>query len=503
VSRLRRLLTLMALCATLLQPTAARAWAADGGAVPRFEPTSCPTTPIPVPALESARCGFLVVPENRRERDGRTIRLMVAIVPAASSHPAREPIVHLTGGPGGIALFEAQQLVGAGLNRSHALILMDQRGTFYDEPALTCPVIDEFNHSILGQRYDSELTRAQHIAATAACRQQLQAKSAALAAYNTLENADDFADLRRALGYDLYDLYGVSYGTDLALTIMRRHPEGIRSVVLDSVVPPHVAAPPGFWTAAAAGFGNLFAACQMQPSCEARYPHLERTFTELVRKLERDPVVATIPDPRTGGPIRVLLDGGALVNTLVNISFATPLFADVPSWIAQLAGGDPTAFARFRALVVTPPGFDAYGLAYGVLCAELVPFSSEGQVLRAGARAFPSYPKSVLAQAPQIPYVYHDCRIWNVPRLPEAREMTHSVVPTLLLSGSFDAVTPLAWAQAAASGLSNSTVVSIPGVGHFVLPRSQCAQSVVSSFLENPRAPDTGCVASLRPPVFS
>jgi pimeloyl-ACP methyl ester carboxylesterase len=76
-------------------------------------------------------------------------------------------------------------------------------------------------------------------------------------------------------------------------------------------------------------------------------------------------------------------------------------------------------------------------------------------------------------------------------------------VPTLILSGSFDAVTPLAWAYAAAETLPNSRVVEIPGVGHFVAPESPCAQSVIASFLARPDAPDTSCVASLRPPAFA
>jgi TAP-like protein len=82
-----------------------------------------------------------------------------------------------------------------------------------------------------------------------------------------------------------------------------------------------------------------------------------------------------------------------------------------------------------------------------VFCSEWIPFFTQRQVLLAGERAFPSYPRSVLAQAPQLPYIYDDCRIWDVPPRPEAREMTRSAVPTLLLSGSFDAVTSLAWAR--------------------------------------------------------
>jgi pimeloyl-ACP methyl ester carboxylesterase len=78
-----------------------------------------------------------------------------------------------------------------------------------------------------------------------------------------------------------------------------------------------------------------------------------------------------------------------------------------------------------------------------------------------------------------------------------------SDVPTLILSGSFDAVTPLAWAYAAAETLHNARIASIPGVGHFVAPESPCAQSIIASFLLRPDAPDTNSVATLRPPTFT
>ena len=61
-----------------------------------------------------------------------------------------------------------------------------------------------------------------------------------LMAYNTASNAADINDLRLALGYDQVNLWGGSYGTRLALGVMRDYPEGLRSVVLDSVYPPDV-----------------------------------------------------------------------------------------------------------------------------------------------------------------------------------------------------------------------------------------------------------------------
>ena len=85
--------------------------------------------PGQLPALRTARCGFLVVPENRSDPRGRTIRLAVAVVPAVAERPAPEPLVFLEGGPGGSAFLESQRLVDAGFNRDRDLILVDQRGT--------------------------------------------------------------------------------------------------------------------------------------------------------------------------------------------------------------------------------------------------------------------------------------------------------------------------------------------------------------------------------------
>jgi len=374
------LAALAALVASALVVSPAAGGQAPAGYEPRFESAPCPTQ-FPLPALQNARCGFLVVPENRSKPEGRTIRLAVAIVPAVAQQPAPDPLVHLTGGPGGVAILEAQQLVDAGFNRDRDLILMDQRGTFLSEPALTCEVIDRFNRLQVALPLDARSTRRKHVAATRKCRRQLVAKGIDIAAYNTTENAADFADLRRALGYDQWDVFGVSYGTDLALTILRDHPEGLRSVILDSTVPPSIVELSEFWPNARDGFQNIFRACTAQARCHSSFPNLERTFTKLVRRLESDPVRTTVPDPNTGQPTPVVLDGGALANWLVTMSFYTPSFKDVPSLIAQLAAGDPQSIATLRLQQVTPPGFVGYGLTYGVICSEWVPFDSEREVL--------------------------------------------------------------------------------------------------------------------------
>ena len=115
-----------------------------------------------------------------------------------------------------------------------------------------------------------------------------------------------------------------------------------------------------------------------------------------------------------------------------------------------------------------------YGLAFGVSCRESYPFATPEDLAAAGRKAFPDYPASIQRRGVgSWAYFNEDCReVWKVPAAPEAMHRpVASSIPTLLISGSFDTLTSLAGAKAAAAKLSNATIISIPGIGHFCLPR--------------------------------
>jgi len=145
----------------------------------------------------------------------------------------------------------------------------------------------------------------------------------------------------------------------------------------------------------------------------------------------------------------------------------------------------------------------SYGLGYGVVCREQYPFPRR-ELSAAGKQAFPFYPTSITEQAVSTwAYNNDDCRrIWRVPAAVDAHRPLTTNLPALLVSGSFDAVTDLDFAKKVAATLAKGTIISIPGIGHFVIANSQCAQTVVRSFFDNPDAPDTGCVGSLKPLPF-
>ncbi|MFF5446507.1 alpha/beta fold hydrolase [Streptomyces sp. NPDC012888] len=469
----------------------------------RFEPGPCPKTADPVPELEGARCGTLTVPENRTKPGSRNITLAVAIVPAANGDPKPDPIVWLAGGPGDDAVGEAKMAVTGGLNRDRDVIFMSQRGTYSADPALTCRNIDEFNARATGLVYGAPATERQHVAATKACRDKLAATGADLAAYDDIESAADLAALRTTLGLDQWNVFGISYGTQLALVYMRLHPEGIRSVGIDGVLPPSTGGSAVTWRAAKQGFDGVFKACAEQPACNRRYPNLAATFERLVRDLEAKPVTTTVTLPGSDKQVKVVLDGGALVNWLTAATHVAP---QVPAALDELARGEPRRIAQQWASGKYSPqaiGRLSHGLVYGVFCGEWTPYETEAEALRAGQQAYPSFPRSVQEQAPGLTFLRPDCDVWDVPAAPRSiRDVTRSDIPTLVLSGGFDAQTAAANGPYVARTLPRSTVVTVPYEPHVVFATSKCAQAITLSFFDTPTDPDTGCLKDLKPPEF-
>jgi pimeloyl-ACP methyl ester carboxylesterase len=437
---------------------------------------------------------------------------MVAKYPARSPAKQPDPIVYLHGGPGDIAPLEVNGLITADFIRDRDIFVVSQRGTWFSEPALTCAASDDFARELLGLRFYSEATKRAHLASTAACHRELTATGAELRAYNSTESATDFAELRKVLGIARWNVYGTSYGSYLAQTLMRDHPEGIRSVVLDSVLPTTYTVAAN-WQNARDGFDNLFQACAAEGACNAAHPRLQETFTRLVNKLEAEPLTTTINDPVTGKDLKIVLDGGALIDWLRNQNYGLPTLRAAPDRIVGLAADRRDAveaIAKDRAERAPPSGPDipalSYGLAFGVSCREDYPFATPEDLAAAGRKAFPDYPASIQREGVGgWAYFNEDCRdVWKVPPAPEAmHQPVASDIPTLLISGSFDTLTSLAGAKAAATRLSKATIISIPGVGHFVSPASPCAQTVVVSFLADPDTPNTSCVGALRPPSFT
>ena len=259
--------------------------------VPRFISSSCPfPVGFGLAAGKTVRCGYLIVPEDRTKPNGRTIKLAVAIFKSPVQHPAPDPVIYLAGGPGDPALSGLGQALTV-TNESDVvgdrdLLLIDQRGTGYSQPSLACPAAAHLIQ-VPPQPVGKELASLD--SAYRQCHDRLVHDGIDLSAYNTVENAADVADLRKTLGYRTVNLYGVSYGTRLALTVMRDYPQGIRSVVLDSVVPPRHDYAARLRSIEPA-FTTLFHGCAQAPNCSHEFPHLLQVFDQEVAHLDAKPL---------------------------------------------------------------------------------------------------------------------------------------------------------------------------------------------------------------------
>lgn len=469
----------------------------------QYQPGPCPDAPHPVPELQGARCGVLVVPENRTKPGGRTLRLPVAIIPSQTQPAAADPIVFLYGGPGGDAILNSPNSEGVTLNHNRDIILMSQRGTHSAQPSLTCPEVDKFFARRLGLVYDAPSTGDEYVKAVKACHDRL-AGSADLSAFNSTESAYDLIDLRNALHINQWNVFSHSYGTELALVYARLDPQGMRSLALDGVTPPSLANLA--WTRGSAreAFDNMMSACTVQPACQARYPGLGDTIVGQINQLEAHPVTTTVKVDGVGDT-KVVIDGGALFSSWL-VPLGTHFPADVPAAIDELAHGNPTRIAQRLANTYANPnavGIMAWGLTFSVWCSEWIPFESEDAQSAAARVSFAAFPDPVRAQAPQLSFLRQACAAWDVPKASDwIRGATDSAVPSLVLSGSYDGQTGPASGQYVAQRLSHATVVTVPGVAHGIYV-DPCGAAVVNSFFNNPQRPDTSCVNSTQPPPYA
>ena len=306
-------------------------------------------------------CGYLTVPENRSKPDGRTIRLAVATRKATAPNPKPDPIVFLTGGPGGSGLGEGPG-VAKEWHPDRDVIFLDQRGALKSDPFLSCPEIDAFMESTVGLSW-----LAPETAAAGRGGRRGRAGTGSPPPARTWPPTTPPRARRTWPTYgsrwaiDEWNLYGVSYGTDLALQTLRDHPAGIRSVVVDAVLPPNINPIETGWRAAHESATAIYDACAAQPACHAAFPEGRAEYIRVINDLAANPRTVHVADPKTGQDVTVVIDAYKLSYT---VQFGTLIGTQkkIPSMIHDLAVGDGTEAALEVLAGVFPPEFNSYGL---------------------------------------------------------------------------------------------------------------------------------------------
>lgn len=466
-----------------------------------FQPAPCMVT-LPGSAVEGTDvvCGYLTVPAEHANPDGPAIQLAVAIIKSQDPNPKPDPLFLAQGGPGGSTLKTyLEPLLGGSLLRADRdIVLFDQRGTLYSRPALYCTEIDQLTAETLEKVLTRDEAERLSLEALTACRARLASDGIDLSAFDSLENAADIEALRQALGYEQINLYGVSYGTLLALHYMRNFPESLRSVILDGVVPPQTNFVLGSARTMDQSLRRLFQSCQQDPACNQQFPNLEQVFFDLVEQLNRNPARVSMTDPETNITYeQAAIDGDTFLSGIFQFLYVEDLIPLLPRMIYDAHRGDFATFARILSILVFDRSM-SYGMYYSVVCAEDADFTPEEHDLRGVHPVI----AEIEQRTPQS--LLDTCNKWDVQPLDASVDQpVLSDVPTLVLSGGFDPITPPEYASTAASTLPNSYSFVFPTGGHGQMLSSDCADQMILSFLADPsRSPDASCLDPQATPRF-
>lgn len=429
---------------------------------------------------EQVQCGKLLVPENYQASTGKQISINFSVLPAIDNSKKKEPLMFLAGGPGQAAVELSAHLRNrfSEIRKTRDLILVDQRGTGESNP-LQC---DEAKNKNAYQLIPEDFNEKE-------IKECLAKFSSDLSQYNSENAIRDFDAVRKALGHEKINIYGGSYGTRAALVYMRMFPESLKSVVLDSVGPIEV--PIGsFGLSSARSFNLLLENCKKETACHQAYPQLADEFTQVLQRLDTRLVKLNITHPRLGTPTAFVLSRSKFISNLFMQLYSMQTRTLVPLIIHQayLENYQPL----IGVIAASENGASMYvGLTFNIVCNEDIPKISD-EMLQADADnnfgGANSHMGWLIA-----------CPLW--PKYKVNNDFYQPVtanIPTLILSGNLDPVTPPSNGEKSAATLPNSHHIISKNNAHIVASTA-CGVDIVNEFLETlePNKLDESCLSDI------
>ena len=439
----------------------------------------------------AAYCAPFSVPENRADPGSRKIGLKLAIIKSDSQVADKDIVVYLAGGPGQSATETYPEIAAAlaPLRKHHDILLLDQRGTGGSHP-LTCRQIQKSMDEFADLPFDPQRTRE----LTARCLAEIEQTSDPRF-YTTTDAVADLEAVRHALGDPKFDLIGISYGTRMAQQYARAHADGVRSIVLDSAVPNQLVLGEEFAANLERALKLQADACAAAPACKRAFGDWNGALHALHDKLRAQAVQTSFPDPKTNLPVQKSLTGDRLAAVARMFSYSAETAAVLPLTVSRAVKGDYTPLMGQSQLMMS--GLDSSmntGMQFSVICAE------DADLLHARPQDAGTILGSEL-----IDGIEAACSVWPHGKRPaDFHAPFTSSIPTLILSGERDPVTPPAYAQEIVKGLSDARVLEVKGMGHSVLARG-CMPKLVDQFIADlkPRQLGVACLKRIGPiPAF-
>jgi pimeloyl-ACP methyl ester carboxylesterase len=436
-------------------------------------------------------CGTLSVFENTQTASGRKISLNIVVIPAIHNNPANEPIFFLEGGPGVSATF-GSEFYADSINYyrlKHDIVLVDVRGTGQSNP-LHCKQL-QYKKDLeeqLGEMYPVDAVKN--------CYDSLS-KLADLAQYHTTNMAKDIEEVRKWLGYDKINLFGLSYGTRLAQVYMKMFPNAVESCVLWSPTTTYSKMPLYHARFADESLTKLFEDCQADSLCGRSFPNISDEFKNLAKRAKEKPF-ACMSKTADGKPREITIPWYSFHTKLRSLMYSPSGLRKLPLIIHESSIGNWEPFISLFPSGSTYDDFIAEGLYLCVTCTEDVPFISDDDII--------SLTKDTFMGDYRIVQQQNACANWTKGTVPDDYfQPLTSNIPTLVFSGYFDPVTPPSMAEQIIQTLPNSYLITIPGMSHTFdgLANPECFDRIVVDFFNDPSAmPSSKCINEMTPEEY-
>ena len=472
-------------------------------------------------------CGLLQVPENREDPDSRLIELHFVKLNSTwddeddkkeneededeedvGLEPGRrdDPVIYLTGGPGADVEYYVDRFNDHGIRKHRDLYILEQRGIANSGDF--CERYYSRNPAVSNVNTLAKSAEAARIAAEA-CVRNATAAGVDIRAYNTIENARDVKALRIALGFGKWNVWGISYGTLLGQAYIKEDPDGILAVVLDAIVPLDARDDVISWRLINwydRDLKKLDELCQADDDCADSFPALGERVRDAARATKDAAITVDVEDTETfpTGKAYVLSDIATYLpfTFLYEQSNYPALPAIIYAWVDAIENRDEALFKAIATALSQGVFGGSQGMYDAIMCND--GYREAAIASTAVDRAeFPVLTNAISVEGDAEAWAQSCIDLGAPPRPREDFAAVQTDIPTLLIEGDMDPITPPPLAHVIAPGFTNGTYVEFPYAGHGPSRSVECAGDLLNKFYDNPTAePDLGCIDEMEVPEF-
>ncbi|MFZ9856775.1 MAG: alpha/beta hydrolase [Roseiflexaceae bacterium] len=443
-------------------------------------------------------CSTLIVPMDHDNPTRNSIILPMMVV-RANVENTNAPLFLLQGGPGGDTIETFAFLIGkhnSVLPDDRDIYFYEQRGTTTTRPSLDCPEVHQLGIDLLAEDVSYSEGVDKYLVAYEQCITRLRQKGIDLSMFNSRQNALDLIYIAEQLGYSQIDLYGVSYGSLLAQHVTRIKPELIRSLVIDGIVPPNESVDARVYESRHNALEAIFSDCENDITCAKAYPNLRQTYADVMADYAANPRMWKLTDPEDDTVSHMArVDHHSLQGWLFNLMYDDQLVRYIPLMLTDLANNRTDTVQFFMSFNVFSDSI-AEMMYMSTQCSEeasvpisdyVIPPNNLIPLVEGELENDQRY-RQTLCERSQV-----------TPLDASFNAEFRTNVPTLIVSGRYDPITPAVFGDIVASSVPQATHIIVPNGAHGAMLSNECAAGIAKAFWANPsQSLDTSCVTEQR-----